>query len=95
MSFADLEARLDGVVVDRLANASVSINGGPSVRGIFDTVVIDALGVVTANEPSVQLRTDDAEGVERDAEVLINGSKLYRVIGIIPEGGLVTLRLAA
>ena len=94
MAFEDLEARVDAAVFARLSNCDVSINGAPSVRGIFDMVSVDALGAVNAGEPSVQLGNTDAEGVERDAEVLINGSKLYRVIGVEPEGGLVTLRLA-
>ncbi len=95
MAFEDLEVVVDDAVIDALGNADVSINGAPAVRGVFTAPGAQPFGMVDAVAPGVSVSAAAAEGVERDAEVLINGSKLYRVIGIEPEGGLVTLRLAA
>lgn len=93
MDFAALEAKVDAAVLDRLGNADVSINGGPSVRGIFVEPGTQPFGMVDTVAPGVSVSAEAAQGVERDAEVLINGAKFYRVIGIEPDGGLVMLRL--
>lgn len=93
MAFEDLEGVVDDAVIDVLGNADVSINGAPSVRGIFTEPGTQPFGLVEAVAPGVSVSCAAAEGVERDAEVLINGSKFYRVIGIEPDGGLVMLRL--
>lgn len=95
MAFEDLEAGVDDAVIEVLANADVSINGGPTIRGIFDRNPEQALGMVDTPVPVVSISESAAESVERDAEVLINGATLYRVIGIESDGGLVTLRLGS
>lgn len=94
MAFEDLEGVVDAAVIDALSNVSVSINGGPSVRGIFAAPFVQPFGVDTV-APGVTVSAAAADGVERDAEVMIDGSRMYRVIGIEPDVGLVTLRLAA
>lgn len=95
MAFEDLEGVVNDAVIDMLANADVSINGAPAVRGVFAMPGVQPFGMVDSVAPGVSVSAADAEGVERDAEVLINGSKLYRVVGIEQAEGLVTLRLAA
>jgi len=93
VAFEDLESIVDDAVIEALANADVSINGGPTVRGIFAAPGAQALGMVESVAPGVSVSASDAERVEHGAEVLINGAKLYRVTAVEPDGGLVTLRL--
>jgi len=95
VAFEDLESIVDDAVIDALANADVSINGGPTVRGIFSAPGVQALGMVESVAPGVTVSAAAAEGIEREAEVLVNGTTLYKVSAIEPDDGLVTLRLGA
>lgn len=92
--FEDLEGATNDAVIDMLGNAGVSINGAPVVRGIFASPGVQPFGMIDSVAPGVTVSAEAAEGVERGAEVLIDGAKLYRVVGIEDASGLVTLRLA-
>jgi hypothetical protein len=96
VAFEDLESIVDDAVIEALANADVSINGGPTVRGIFYAPGLRALDMVESVAPGVTVSATAAYGVARGAEVLINGATLYQAIAVEPpDGGLVTLRFSA
>lgn len=94
MAFEDLESVVDDTVIDMLGNADVSINAGPTVRGIFVEQPDQALGMVDALAPNVTVATAAAVGVEQEDAVVIGGHRSYRVIGVDSRGRLTTLRLA-
>lgn len=57
-TFASLEDRVNNAVINRLANAVLSIGGGAPVSGIFTREFLDASGVASSS-PVVSLRTSD------------------------------------
>lgn len=94
MAFEALEHDVEDAVIDTLANADVSIDGAPAVRGIFDANPQRELGMVDTHVSTVWVACAAAEGVKRGSEVLINGARAYRVVGTEHDGALVLLRLA-
>lgn len=93
MGFADLEDRVNAVVLDRISNVQVSINGAASVSGIFDEPAGHPFEAADAAYPTVEI--DAGVAVERGDAVTIDGARIFRVIGLEPAGGFTRLRLSA
>lgn len=73
--FAALESRINGVISNRLANATASIAGAAAIAGIFERRSGDALSYVAGTRPTLSCAESLAPNVaEGDAISISNAA---------------------
>ena len=86
--FAELEARLNLVAVQRLANATCSIAGGSDVAAVFDNgYALGSVGTygMASTQPTLTLATASVPATPVGAAVTV-GAAAYTVAAHEPDG---------
>ena len=92
--FAPLQQRLNGAVLQRLADSQAVVNGGAPIAVIFDAPYAAPFdGQIDSSAPVCTGASSDLAGLQRGDAITINGVD-YRVSAAEPDGtGLTRLVL--
>lgn len=76
MTFAAIETRLNAAVLARLANCTVTLDGGEPVNGIFEEPSAQAFGYVEGGKPTVSCIESDVPGIKRGDPLTITKNEV-------------------